>query len=153
VRGKRPAALGGLRIRDAGPEDAEALAPLLAELGYPDERARIAARVASFASDPSSCLVVADDGRGLVGFASASVLPLAHEDGRWCRLSALAIAEDRRRGGAGRALVEAVEAFAREFGCALMEVTSGERPEREAAHRFYAALGYEEVSRRFLKEL
>jgi GNAT superfamily N-acetyltransferase len=50
-------------------------------------------------------------------------------------------------------LVEAVEAFARERGCGLVEVTSGERPEREAAHHFYAALGYEEVSRRFLKEV
>ena len=80
-------------------------------------------------------------------------MPLAHEDGGWCRLSALVVSEARRRTGGGRALVEAVEAFARERGCGLVEVTSGERPEREAAHHFYAALGYEEVSRRFLKEV
>jgi hypothetical protein len=47
----------------------------------------------------------------------------------------------------------AVEAFAGARGCALVEVTSGERPEREAAHRFNPGLGYEQVSRRYLKEL
>ncbi len=142
-----------MRIREAEPEDADALAPLLAELGYPDEPERVAGRVARFATGPSSCFFVAEDGGELVGLASASVVPLAHEDGSWCRLSALVVAQARRRAGAGRALVEAVEAFARERGCGLMEVTSGERPEREAAHGFYAALGYEEVSRRFLKDL
>ncbi|MGH3023146.1 MAG: hypothetical protein ACRDNI_05775 [Gaiellaceae bacterium] len=47
----------------------------------------------------------------------------------------------------------AVEERAREAGCRYLEVTSGERPEREAAHAFYASLGLEEVSRRYLKEL
>jgi GNAT superfamily N-acetyltransferase len=142
-----------VRIRQAEPEDARALAQLLLELGYPDEPERVAGRVGRFAAEPSSLFLVAEDGGDLVGLASASVMPLAHEDGSWCRLSALVVAHARRRAGAGRALVEAVEAFARERGCSLVEVTSGERPEREAAHGFYAALGYEEVSRRFLKEV
>jgi GNAT superfamily N-acetyltransferase len=142
-----------VRIREAGPDDPATLARLLVELGYPDEPERVAGRVGRFAADPSSRFLVAEDGGKLVGLASASVMPLAHEDGSWCRLSALVVAEGRRRAGAGRALVEAVEAFARERACGLVEVTSGERVEREAAHGFYAALGYEEVSRRFLKEV
>ncbi len=142
-----------MRIREAGPEDARAVARLLEELGYPDEPGRIVGRVGRFAADPSSRFLVAEDSGELVGLASASVMPLAHEEGSWCRLSALVVARGRRRSGAGSALVEAVELFARERGCALVEVTSGERAEREAAHRFYAALGYEEVSRRFLKKV
>jgi ribosomal protein S18 acetylase RimI-like enzyme len=66
---------------------------------------------------------------------------------------ALVVAKRDRRSGAGSALVEAVERFARERRCRFVEVTCGERPDREAAHRFYEALGYEPVSRRFLKEL
>jgi GNAT superfamily N-acetyltransferase len=81
------------------------------------------------------------------------VVPLLHEDGAWCRVSALVVAEARRGEGVGRALMEAAEAFARDRGCGYVEVTSGDGPERAAAHRFYDALGYEEVSRRFLKAL
>ena len=142
-----------MTIREARPEDAAAVADLLAELGYADEPGRVKARLARFAADPRSCFLVAVEDGGLAGLASASVMPLAHEDGSWCRLSAIVAAEGRRRVGIGRTLVEAVEAFARGHGCSLMEVTSGERPERDAAHRFYAGLGYEQVSKRYLKGL
>ena len=78
---------------------------------------------------------------------------LLHEDGSWCRLSALVVGEQSRRAGIGRKLVAAVEERARAAGCRYLEVTSGERPEREAAHAFYEAIGLEQVSRRYLKEL
>jgi N-acetylglutamate synthase-like GNAT family acetyltransferase len=142
-----------MMIRDATVADAGALAALLAELGYPDEEARVAARVEQFARDPASRFLVVEKDGAVVGLAAATVLPLAHEDGVWCRLSALVVAEAARRGGAGRALVAAVEAEARDRGCRRIEVTSGERPERDAAHGFYDALGYEQVSKRYLKEL
>jgi GNAT superfamily N-acetyltransferase len=140
-------------IREARPEDAEALGPLLAQLGYPDEPARIRARVDAVLTDPGSTVLVAEERGELVGLASGSVIPLVHEDGSWCRISALVVASERRRHEVGSALVEAVEAFARSRGCRYSEVTSGERPERDTAHRFYEALDYEEVSRRFLKAL
>jgi predicted N-acetyltransferase YhbS len=142
-----------LTVREARGSDAEALASLLTELGYPDEPARVAARAAELAADAASIVLVAEDGAGVIGFVAASAMPLLHEDGSWCRLSALAVAEGRRGEGVGRALVEAAETFARSRGCRYAEVTSGDRPEREAAHLFYRALGYEEVSRRFLKDL
>jgi GNAT superfamily N-acetyltransferase len=140
-------------VREAEAGDAAALAPLFAQLGYPDEPARIGVRVGMVSREPGSTVLVAEEHGALVGFVSASVIPLVHEDGRWCRISALVVSSGRRRGGVGRALVEAVEGFARSRGCRYSEVTSGERPERNAAHRFYEALGYEEVSRRFLKTL
>jgi GNAT superfamily N-acetyltransferase len=140
-------------VREARPEDAEALASLVAELGYPDEVERVAARAVAFAAEPASILFVAERDGQLLGLVSATVMPLLHEDGSWCRVSALVVAEAARREGVGRALVGAAEAFARSRGCRYSEVTSGERLDREAAHRFYEALGYKEVSRRFLKEL
>ena len=142
-----------MRIREARPEDAPALAALLAELGYPDGDERVRSRVAAFACDPSSFVLVAEDGGRLLGAASATVMPLLHEDGGWCRLSALVVSESSRRAGVGRALVADAEGRARAGGCRYLEVTSGERSDREAAHAFYEALGLEQVSRRYLKEL
>jgi len=142
-----------VRIRRARPEDAPALAPLLEELGYPDDTERVRARLLSFAPDSTSFVLVAEDAGRLLGSASASVMPLLQEDGSWCRLSALVVAEDCRRAGVGRALVAEVEKLAHAAGCRYIEVTSGERSEREAAHAFYEALGLEQVSRRYLKKL
>jgi GNAT superfamily N-acetyltransferase len=142
-----------VRIRDARREDAPALAALLAELGYPDSVGSLRARLGAFAADSSSFVLVASEADRLLGLASASVLPLLHEDGSWCRLSALVVGERSRRAGIGRKLVAEVEGRARAAGCRYLEVTSGERPERDAAHAFYEALGLEQVSRRYLKAL
>ena len=142
-----------MRIRDARAADAAALAALLAELGYPGTGGFVRERLHAVSVAPSSFVVVAEDADGVTGLAAASVMPLLHEDGSWCRLSALVVAEGSRRAGVGRALVAEVEERARASGCRYLEVTSGERPERGAAHRFYRSLGLEEVSRRYLKEL
>jgi GNAT superfamily N-acetyltransferase len=142
-----------VRIREAGPEDAPALAPLLAELGYPDKSRSVEARLRGFERDPASFVLVARDEGAVVGLAAATLVPLLHEDGSWCRLSALVVGERSRRAGIGAALVAAVVERALAGGCRYLEVTSGERPDREAAHAFYEALGLEQVSRRYLKTL
>jgi GNAT superfamily N-acetyltransferase len=142
-----------VRIRDARSEDAEGLAALLAELGYPDSADRVESRLNGLAATAGSFVVVAEEADSLVGAASASVIPLLHEDGRWCRLSALVVAGESRRAGIGRALVGEVEERARAADCRYLEVTSGERAGREAAHAFYESLGLGQVSRRYLRRL
>ena len=142
-----------MRIRDARAGDAPGLARLLVELGYPDDEERVLARTEAFGGQAGSFLLVAEDEDEVAGLASATVVPLLHEDGSWCRLSALVVGSGHRRRGIARALVAEAERRARESGCRYLEVTTGERPGRDAAHAFYESVGLEQVSRRYLKEL
>jgi GNAT superfamily N-acetyltransferase len=137
-----------LRIRDARPEDADALASLLGQLGYPTEAEAVARRMERLAGDR---LVVAEvDGR-VVGFGQLHVAPAIEYEGDAARLAALVVDEDRRRAGVGRALVDALEAEARARGCVLLYVTTAER--REDAHAFYERVGLEYTGRRYAKRL
>jgi GNAT superfamily N-acetyltransferase len=139
-------------IRDASENDAAVVAELLGQLGYPTDAATASARIERFATHPVSRLFVAQaDGGRVVGLAGISCLPLVERPGGWARLSAIVVDEAERGRGVGRALVAAVEAEAASRGCGYVEVTTADR--REDAHAFYRRLGYEQVSRRFLKAL
>ena len=61
------------------------------------------------------------------------------------RLTSLVVAAEVRDQGVGRRLVEAAETWAVQHGCDRIQVSSGRRPEREAAHAFYTAFGYEDT--------
>jgi hypothetical protein len=55
-----------------------------------------------------------------------------------------------------RSPIAAAHDLARRWGCDRLEVSSGRRPERDAAHAFYLAAGFEETSphsARYWKEL
>ena len=87
----------------------------------------------------------------VVGVVSLHILPLFHEEGDLCRITALVVSKSHRRQGIGGKLMEFAEDFARSNGCIRMEVTPGER--RADAQAFYGRLGYKEVSRRFMKSI
>jgi aminoglycoside 6'-N-acetyltransferase I len=87
------------------------------------------------------------DGRAL-GFAEAA-LRTDYVNG--CETSPVAfleglyVAEDSRRIGVGRGLIEAVEAWARSLGC--LELASDALLENTDAHDVHAALDFEETER------
>ena len=143
-------------VRQAEGADAERIAELLGELGYPADTAAVMSRLDYWGDEPSAAVFVAAADGVVVGVAAVHVSPLLEVDGHYARLVALVVGEDARRGGIGRALIAAVEAYARAFRCLFVEVTSGKRPEREAAHRFYRGLGFEDlndIAYRFRKPL
>lgn len=81
--------------------------------------------------------------------ASVTRLTLLHRAGPVALLSALVVQARSRGRGVGRALVEAAEQQAAAWGCETLELTS--RDDRHRTHRFYAGLGFESGSRKFVR--
>ena len=138
-------------IRDARPEDAEALARLVGQLGYPTSVEAVARRVERLVSSEADRLLVAEVEGEIVGLASVHISLLLEYDEPAAKLSAIVVDEKHRRRGIGEALVAAMEAEARARGCCLIFLTTSER--RGDAHAFYGRIGFEETGRRFAKNL
>jgi GNAT superfamily N-acetyltransferase len=141
-------------IRSAELTDAPRIAELLTELGYPANANTVRERLMYWLPDQASRVLVADvDGR-VAGCISVHAIPYLEHTGRWLRIESLVVDACRRRGGAGRALINAAERLARQWGCLLIEVTS--KRSRADAHAFYRSLGFTDVcdqAGRFTKEI
>jgi predicted N-acetyltransferase YhbS len=131
--------------------DAQPLAELFGELGYAVGRDEIERQLDALDREPNAACLVATDGSSVVGAITLYLVPVLHEEGRWCRITALIVSERVRGQGVGRLLAREAEAIASANGCARIEVTSALR--RSDAHRFYEALGYSQVAHHFLKKL
>jgi ribosomal protein S18 acetylase RimI-like enzyme len=138
-------------IRDARPEDSEAVTELLGELGYPTDASRFERRLERIERDPSSRLFVATvDGR-VAGLAGFHLLPLVEHDEPGCQLTALVVGKAFRRNGVGSELVRKVEREARSRGGRRVLVNTARH--REDAHAFYERLGFEATGLRFIKSV
>jgi GNAT superfamily N-acetyltransferase len=138
-------------VRQVQVEDAEAVAALLGELGYPSTPSQAAERLARIAGDPSMWVVVAELGSEIAGLGALHVQNLVERDDLGCEVAGLVVGERFRRGGVGEALMEALEDEARRRGGRVMVLNTAHR--RADAHAFYEALGYEHTGRRYAKKL
>jgi GNAT superfamily N-acetyltransferase len=138
-------------VRPAEKRDAEAIANLLNQLGYPSNSAEVAARLDRMQDSGGSLVLVAAGDDGIVGLATAHVLTVINRTSDVAWLTALVVDHRVRRHGVGRLLVSAVEAFARQSGCERLSVTT--YMERADAQAFYTQVGFELTGRRFGKPL
>jgi N-acetylglutamate synthase-like GNAT family acetyltransferase len=138
-------------IRDARPADAQALARLIGQLGYPSSAKAVAGRIERLRSSNADRLVVAELDGELVGLASLHTSLSVEYDEPAAKLSAIVVDERYRRRGIGEALVAAMEAEARRRGCCLIFLTTAEC--RKEAHAFYGRVGFRETGTRFAKPL
>lgn len=138
-------------LRSASAMDADDVAALLTELGYPCEREEALERIATILDNDRQVLVVARCGgvvRGLVALDFMYYLPLGTHT---CRVTALVVAPEAQGRGLGRQLLREAERRARAGGAARIELSSGSQ--RTDAHAFYKACGYSDGTVRFIKRL
>ncbi|MET9435349.1 GNAT family N-acetyltransferase [Streptomyces sp. NPDC006551] len=86
-------------------------------------------------------LVLAEEDGTVVGCLQATYIPgLGKGGAERALIEAVRIRADRRGDGLGRELMNRAVERARERGCGLVQLTSDKR--RADAHRFYASLGF-----------
>jgi ribosomal protein S18 acetylase RimI-like enzyme len=138
-----------LVLREARPRDVEAIAALIAALGYEANVADVRKRLAALVKAGQQALV-ADKG-AILGVLTTSMTLVLHRPKPVGRISMLVVAEEARGAGIGTALVAEAEKRLAAKGCGMIEVTSNRQ--RLRAHNFYERLGYERTSYRFAKPL
>ncbi|MDI1254169.1 GNAT family N-acetyltransferase [Thermomonas sp.] len=141
----------GTDLRNAVHADADDVASLLCEMGYPCDLDEAVERINVIAGNDRQVLVVARrDGAvcGLIALDFMYYLPLGTTT---CRVTALVVTPTAQGLGIGRQLLKEVERRARAGGASRIELTSGSQ--RTEAHAFYRACGYKDSSVRFVKQL
>ena len=129
-----------LSIRPAADADADMIAALFTDEGYPAGPSDILERLTRFASDHSRVLVAEHDG-ALLGFIALHAMPRFEHDDRILRVLALVVDAGARERGVGRALMAEAERIGADLDAAFIEITAGHhRPE---ARRLYESLGYD----------
>lgn len=129
-----------IRIRNAVIDDFIAIYLLnLYSLGYEYPTEQTKKRVAFILLNPNAKMLVAETGGNVIGYIHAVDYDCTYFDSLKSIL-ALAVEEDYRGQGVGRALVTAIEKWAASSGSAGVRlVTSMYRAD---AHAFYEACGY-----------
>src|SRR5262245_21115759 len=138
-------------IRAAVDSDAPRLAALLAQLRYPADPRTLPRRLARLHERGTAVALVAESDGAVVGLATAHLVAAIQSERDVAWLTALIVADEFRRQGAGRALVAAAEEWARARGCLRIAVTTALH--RDDAHVFYERLGYGHSGRRYSRAL
>lgn len=138
-----------IALRPAEPGDAERIAGLFTDEGYPAGPADILDRLGRFASDHSQVIVAATDDE-VVGFIAIHAMPRFEHSDRILRVLALVVDAGVRERGVGHLLMAEAERVGAEVGAAFAEVTAGHhRPE---ARRLYEDLGYDPTVAAYLRK-
>jgi GNAT superfamily N-acetyltransferase len=129
-----------ITMRRATVADADRIAALFSDEGYPAGPSDIVARLGQFAS-PESVVSVAEHDSEVLGFVAVHLVPRFEHGDRFARIVALVVEAGVRERGLGHLLMAEAERIARDGGAAFIEVTAGHhRPE---ARRLYEAVGYD----------
>ena len=140
-----------ISLRLATESDAEDIAALLTELGYPTHSGEAWRRLAGVRRDPASRVLVAVGEAGIVGCLSALLFPYFPDGTTICRITSIIDAKAHRRSGVGATLLGGASEFARQRRCSGVEIPTAER--RTEAQHFYERFGFSRTSLRYYRSL
>ena len=132
---------GTLIVRRMAEADAEVVATLAGELGYPNDAEPIRARIRAI-GESDLLLVALDASDKAIGFIQAHRVCII-EVGFRVEILGLVVSSSARRSGIGQRLIEEAERWAKRIGAEVVSVRSNTK--RIEAHTFYPALGYKKI--------
>jgi GNAT superfamily N-acetyltransferase len=142
--------MSSVSVREAQAGDAEGLARLCTQLGYPAEMAAMPSRLARIGVDRNARAFVAVQEGQLMGLVTIHLRDTLNHNTPIAQITLLVVDETTRAKGIGRALVAACEEFARQCGARRIAVTTA--LDRAGAHAFYEHVGYRHTGRRYAKD-
>jgi GNAT superfamily N-acetyltransferase len=122
--------------------DADRVAHLMTQLGYPSTSQQIAQRFEQIHGQSNQALFVADAEGQVVASVHVAANPYLENDAS-AEILGLVVADGYRSQGVGKALVSAAEAWATKLGCETLRVRSNTI--RTRAHAFYDRAGFQRV--------
>jgi len=137
-----------IKVRAATTEDAAGIHSLARELAEtvgdkPPTEEAIRARLEELLDEPRARVLIAENEAGIVGGVSFWIKPdLAHGDAV-VEVPMLVVAEDHRRSGVGKLLMEEVRSVASDNGASQIELVATRS--NVTAREFYRSLGYVEA--------
>jgi GNAT superfamily N-acetyltransferase len=139
-------------IRLATTDDAEAVARLSDQLGYPSTREETTRRLLQVNGQSGHAVYVAEGDGRLIGWVHVYVNHSLLAD-LPAEVAGLVVDENYRGHGLGRVLMERAELWAQEHGCRSVRLRSNVL--RSRAHIFYERLGYRVIKsqKAFCKDL
>jgi ribosomal protein S18 acetylase RimI-like enzyme len=137
-----------IKVRAATTEDAAGIHGLARELAEtvgdePPTEEAIRARLEELLDEPRARVLIAENEAGIVGGVSFWIKPdLAHGDAV-VEVPMLVVAEDHRRSGVGKLLIEEVRNAASDNGASQIELVATRS--NVTAREFYRSLGFVEA--------
>lgn len=129
-----------MAVRTIADSDLAAATTLIGQLGYDMPQTEMKRRLQAVGEHADHRVWVYEDDGKVIGLLHAFFRPALDKPPE-VMVQALVIDASRRSGGAGEALMQVAENWAREKGCTSVALYS--RVDRDRAHRFYERLGYE----------
>lgn len=145
---------GGFKmIRKATESDIRQMAQLMGELGYPTTTEEMKKRFTKINSSNLYNTELAVTNGEIVGMIGMILGYHYEKNENYVRIVALVVKSESRKQGIGKKLIESAEKWARSQGANRLVLNSGNRSERDDAHKFYTNRGFEAKATGYYKTL
>ncbi len=134
--------IDGITVRALCDGDAEGVADLCTQLGYPTGAGDVERRLRNAGGEGHAVFVAETHGGRTVGWVQVCARTILVSD-RHGEVEGLVVDREWRSKGVGRALMKQAEEWARKTGCTSVSLRSN--VVREGARPFYESMGYEVV--------